>query len=382
MNRIHIQGLVRLTNRVRQLLASPLTAADVQALSQQVGAALHTVDRLLAEQHSTPAALPAPSRNAYEFLAGIDFATLPTVANTCLPPPAMRFPGLRRQHEALLAHLTTASPAHAQQAIRQASAQLEDTIARHALTASQLSDATRAIRGWLAYFADKDSVQAYSTAAAHAHHAFARHLPDTTRPRTLYIQFRPLSGLARAKPTATALQVMLPTPMICFAPPLFEHLALLSLHRQRQHREPLLTAMAGNNYQDIQTELETLGGLVEQTSGAYHDLQQAFERVNHTYFQGRQPRPRLSWSRSFTRRKFGHYDPVRDAVMLSATLDQADIPTYVIDFVLYHELLHKRHGVNWRNGQARFHTPSFRHDEQQFARRAEAEHLLAQLAST
>lgn len=378
--KIHIQGLVRLANRVRQLLAGPLTAAEIQALRQQVNDALHTVHRLLAEQRSTPSALPAPSRNAYHFLAGIDFTTLPAAAHTALPPPAMRFPGLRRQHEALLLHLITAPPDQAVSAIQKASRQLEQAITQHGLSADQLSSEARAIRGWLAYFADKAAMQTYFTAAGHARQAFTRHLSDNQHQRPLHVQFRPLSSLARVKPTATALQVMLPTPMICFTPPLFEQLAALSLHRQRQHREALLTAMAADEYQDIQAELEALGGVVEQTAGAYHDLQQSFERVNAAYFQGQQPRPRLTWSRSFTQRKYGHYDPVRDVVMLSVSLDRADVPAFVVDFVLYHELLHKRHGVNWRNGRAQFHTADFRQAEQQFAQHVEAERLLAQLA--
>jgi hypothetical protein len=38
----------------------------------------------------------------------------------------------------------------------------------------------------------------------------------------------------------------------------------------------------------------------------------------------------------------------------------------VAEFVMYHELLHKRHGETWVNGRLWVHTSAFRRDEQQF----------------
>jgi hypothetical protein len=170
----------------------------------------------------------------------------------------------------------------------------------------------------------------------------------------------------------------MPTPMICFSRGLFEALAGLLLRRE-PNRQVILEAMAAETYQDTQAELEALGGVVELTAGMAHDLALAFGRVNEEYLGGMDP-PRLTWNRTFAGRKFGHYDPLRDTVMVSATLDRDSVPEFVVDFIMYHELLHKKHGIDWRNGQARTHTPAFRQEERHFAQFSEAEAVLKGLA--
>jgi hypothetical protein len=67
-------------------------------------------------------------------------------------------------------------------------------------------------------------------------------------------------------------------------------------------------------------------------------------------------------------------------VMLSRTLDSASVPAFVADFVMYHELLHKQHGLRWSNGRRYAHTPEFYADERKYKQRAEAEAELDKLA--
>jgi predicted metal-dependent hydrolase len=66
--------------------------------------------------------------------------------------------------------------------------------------------------------------------------------------------------------------------------------------------------------------------------------------------------------------------------MLSVTLDDPSVPAYVVDFVLYHELLHKKHGSNLVNGRRLAHSSGFRAEERQFAEYAAAEQRLKELA--
>jgi hypothetical protein len=114
---------------------------------------------------------------------------------------------------------------------------------------------------------------------------------------------------------------------------------------------------------------------------AVHDLTAAFDRMNVGYFGGRLSRPRLTWSDTFTGRKFGHYDPVHDSVMVSATLDQAKVPALTVDFVVYHELLHRELGIAWHNGQTRPHDQRFQEAERQFEQFNRAKQVLDRLAS-
>jgi hypothetical protein len=91
-------------------------------------------------------------------------------------------------------------------------------------------------------------------------------------------------------------------------------------------------------------------------------------------------KPTLQWNRLLTVAKMGHYQASRDTVMLSLSLDHPEVPQYVVDFVMYHELLHKKHGETIINGRRFVHTPEFRREEQQFEKFAEANTLLNKLA--
>ncbi len=44
------------------------------------------------------------------------------------------------------------------------------------------------------------------------------------------------------------------------------------------------------------------------------------------------------------------------------------VPAYAVDFVMYHELLHKQLGVKVVNGRRYAHTPAFREAELAFKR--------------
>jgi hypothetical protein len=113
----------------------------------------------------------------------------------------------------------------------------------------------------------------------------------------------------------------------------------------------------------------------------YYNLDQLFDKINCEYFAAKLTKPRLMWSQFQTYRKFGHYEPARNRIVISLTLDEIAIPELVVEFVLYHELLHKYHGEKWVNGRRMVHTPDFRHDESKFRFYDEAEAWLSKLAS-
>ncbi len=133
--------------------------------------------------------------------------------------------------------------------------------------------------------------------------------------------------------------------------------------------------------------LEVVAALEAATEAARHrprgrhvDLERVFARVNAAYFDGALARPNLTWSKRTTTRKMGHYNFVTDTVWISRTLDASEVPAYVLDYIMYHELLHKRHGVQTVNGRRRLHTPAFRADERAFRDCARARAFLQRWA--
>jgi len=116
-----------------------------------------------------------------------------------------------------------------------------------------------------------------------------------------------------------------------------------------------------------------------KTLGRHHDLRQVFDRVNGAYFEPRLDRPVLIWNSAITRRKVGHYQPVTDTVMISVTLDDARVPDYVVEFVMYHELLHKHLGTRVIKGRRYAHSAAFRQAEKRFRHYDQAQSFLTNL---
>ena len=140
----------------------------------------------------------------------------------------------------------------------------------------------------------------------------------------------------------------------------------------------------GEQFRKIQKQLNTRSialYLESDAIGRCYHLKEVFQRVNAAYFKGRQSLPHLCWSTRATHRKFGHYNPAVDSIQLSLTLDAKTIPEYVVDFVLYHELLHRDLGILEKNGRQYAHRTEFRHREQAFPQYIKAQAFLDRLAS-
>jgi hypothetical protein len=385
MTRIRIRGLVAAANQTRRALTGRVTPELLKHLRRNVSAAIRSTDQILAEHGATLRHLSAQSQGAYRFLKGLDLdAVSPAGPEASDPPPTptVRFPGLRTHLVKLLDELVAASPGDLERVgttIRGSSENIEAVLSQKGVRPQQLTVETRAIRGWLAFFSQPENLSVYASALTGAEKAFRNALvPSHTFPLPVRVHFRPLSGMFRIRGQRTRTLVSLPTPMICFDAGLQATLAGLAC-RRHANRRPVLEAMEAEGYQSIRADLESLGGVAERTAGARHDLAAAFDRVNRRYFGGVMSRPHLAWNDTFTRRKLGHYDFVRDAVMISTSFDRASVPEFLVDYIVYHELLHKKLGARWQNGRRMVHTPEFKRQERKFERAAEAEARLKTL---
>jgi len=137
------------------------------------------------------------------------------------------------------------------------------------------------------------------------------------------------------------------------------------------------TCALGDVFVEVVTALETTTAEADDhAAGRCVDLKAVFDRVNATYFSGELDRPSLTWNATITRLKVGHYDLLRDTVMLSVALDEPDVPHSIPDFVMYHELLHKKLGVKLVNGRRYAHIGVFREAERALAHYGEAQAFL------
>ena len=386
MRALRIKGLVRLADGVRRELAQPIATARQEELRGHIADAIKQVDQIVARHGTTVEALPTPTRRAYEFLAGLNLESVASKApadTDNLPEDSVALVGLKsfwnRILDGLAQPLTIEQATRAFDSIRATSENVERHLQEHDFSGRELTSQTGAARGWLAFFGDRENFDAYVAAMDRVRPIMEAALLGAPRfVSPVIVHFRPTSGLYRLRGYHTATRVTLPTPMITFSAEVFESLAHMIFQAGRS-KQCVLDATATDDYQSVQAELESLCGVVERPVGMYRDLAASFERVNREYFGSALARPRLTWSRTFAGRKFGHYDPIRDTVMISATLDREDLPEYALDFVVYHELLHKQLGINWRQGRMNAHTPEFRAAERRFVRHVDADATLTRL---
>src|SRR5205085_12471029 len=89
--------------------------------------------------------------------------------------------------------------------------------------------------------------------------------------------------------------------------------------------------------------------------------------INREYFSPRVPKPaQLTWSARKTYRILGHHDAHMDHIAISRSLDSREVPRFVVEYVLFHEMLHIVHPTKLVNGRRHNHTPAFKRDEEKF----------------
>jgi hypothetical protein len=121
------------------------------------------------------------------------------------------------------------------------------------------------------------------------------------------------------------------------------------------------------------------------TRGRHHDLAELFRTLNHRFF-GNQVVASIGWGRSMLRRrrlsiKMGGYFHETRTIRIHPALDHPAVPGYVVEFIVYHEMLHQVCPAEEHSGRRkRVHTRLFRarerlHPDHRRALIWEREHL-------
>ena len=110
--------------------------------------------------------------------------------------------------------------------------------------------------------------------------------------------------------------------------------------------------------------------------GRYHDLDTILKDLCARYFPDC-PAVSIRWGRWSGRARprsirFGAYLPDTQVIRIHPALDQAFVPRYFVEFIVYHELLHHVIPAVRLNGRYQIHSPLFRRREREFPAYAEA----------
>jgi len=100
--------------------------------------------------------------------------------------------------------------------------------------------------------------------------------------------------------------------------------------------------------------------------GRHFDLEEIFSSLNKKLFGGKVPVARLGWSQKRSRRTLGNYDDAHRTITITRWFDSPSIPRNLVEYVVFHEMLHMRIPTA-RNGHRRVvHSAEFRKAEKQF----------------
>ena len=115
-------------------------------------------------------------------------------------------------------------------------------------------------------------------------------------------------------------------------------------------------------------------------SGRNFDLNLLFDQLNVKFFAGGLPKPSLGWSTHGWRRQFGSFDPGPNQILLNRRMDRPEVPQFVVEYVLYHEMLHVKHPTRKSGCTMLSHSPEFRAEEKLFPLFGPARKILDRLA--
>lgn len=104
----------------------------------------------------------------------------------------------------------------------------------------------------------------------------------------------------------------------------------------------------------------------DEAMGAHQNLRFYVENVQAIWFPHMKTAPKICWLKRFTTRKLAHYAFGRDEIAFSLIFDLPDTPPELLNYLAYHELLHRELGVRTQNGRRYAHTPEFKQREDRF----------------
>lgn len=116
---------------------------------------------------------------------------------------------------------------------------------------------------------------------------------------------------------------------------------------------------------------------VLRPQGRHFDLEAIYQTLNREYF-GNQVQAQITWGRRPPRRprrsiRFGAYNSEEQLIRINPLLDQAFVPRYVVENIVFHEMLHQINPPQRLNSRWSIHTPAFRRAERRFPHFEQAE---------
>jgi len=106
------------------------------------------------------------------------------------------------------------------------------------------------------------------------------------------------------------------------------------------------------------------------SKGKFFDLQASLNKIITVYPEvlNALPTPEITWSSGESRRVLAFYDSAFNKIVVNKKLDRAGVPEHVVDYLVFHELLHIKHPTTYHDESLRrcVHSREFKQEEKKF----------------
>jgi hypothetical protein len=100
--------------------------------------------------------------------------------------------------------------------------------------------------------------------------------------------------------------------------------------------------------------------------GRHFDLGEIYSRLNRRFFSGELSPCRIGWSTRPSRSVLGRYDPAHHTITISKALDSESIPLEIVEYLVFHEMLHVRIPLERAGSRRVIHSRAFHEAERAF----------------
>lgn len=388
-------------NRAREQLAAGIPADQAEEFRRHVRETLEQVEQVCRAERSTPRRLSQSSYQAYSFLKTLDLDHLPLrEPNDGETTEPLQVRHLIRNCEWTQAELariihaegrTTTPRDGDERQIRALLEQVQATAARveelardsHSHVA-RLPLRSRQAYEWLKFLSIPENLEMHLSALRTAYQALEgiERAPRAGGPRQFRLEFYNAEADWRVHRQGPHLHAVFNEGFVGAEAAVLRALVHFTCRaRRKSYRQIVRAYTASDDFAEIvQAMAAPTAELDTNVQGRYYNLREVFARVNEAYFDGHLTVPRLTWNRSGTLRLMGHFQRASNTVMISMTLDSAEVPVWAIDHVMHHELLHRVLGAQVVDGRLYWHTPAFRAAERAFQDYARADAFLEELS--
>ena len=372
---VRIKGLVRGFNDIRAQLQAGIRPDQEEQFRGHVRALTAGVEEICAAHGTTIESLPSPTRRAYSFLKDLDTRDLPppSGARTTTAVPRLRIANVVKGAGMFSKRMWDDLPGLFESKCDRdglASEMLdfvsgiEEVCSQSGTMPDSLEAPSRRAYGWLKFLLTEDNLLLHLAALNRGQSAVLRLNP---RPDRVELYLANMNSIWRRRSRGELALLKVNEGFLHADDRVWQGLINSALKKHDGKGGGIVDEYTDSEeFSGVLYEIESFTEMRSTSPGHAHNLDESFDRVNTAYFAGNLAKPRLRWNRVLTARTFGHFNFSRNTMMLSVSLDDPAVPESVVDYVMYHELLHKKHGVKLVNGRRLAHTSAFRKDEQSF----------------